>query len=205
MPRHPVLDEIDASLEALVPGTSIEFRGNWLPATRRTYQAASQRGSGSGPFVEVVDLRWRGTLKSAEPIVAVAFLVAATELSWAKSGPPTSSLDVEISLHAYADYSDKRATFASSLGGAFLPGVPVAVPGELRAVCTLGQAAVTTAVVQLLAQTEEVAFLALLLPARFIKVGRKRLWHLREEFASSLPPRVADLLTRRRSGSMTWP
>jgi hypothetical protein len=42
----------------------------------------------------------------------------------------------------------------------------------------------------------------LLLQGRFLKTGRHRLWRMREELASSLPPRIRELLTRRRSGSI---
>jgi hypothetical protein len=70
--------------------------------------------------------------------------------------------------------------------------------------CTLGNNRLTTAHVEPLAQTAEAAFVVLLLPAQSLKIGRHRLWRIREELASSLPLRVRDILTRRRSGSIPW-
>src|SRR5918996_491787 len=101
MRRHPLFDELDASLAALVPNEPVEFVGDWVPTTRRTYETAGQSGTGSGPFVDVIDLRWRGTLACAEPIAGVAFLVTAAELFWSKSRSVASSLEVQVSLHAH--------------------------------------------------------------------------------------------------------
>src|SRR5688572_23387811 len=97
-----------------------------MRSERRTYETASQTGTGSGPFVEVVDLRWGGTLTGTVPIAGIAFLVTTTELFWVKSMPAAATLPVHVSLHAYAGYSPEQATFTAGLGGAVLPGVPVA-------------------------------------------------------------------------------
>ena len=204
MLRHPIFDEFEVSLAGLVPGQAVEFTGGWQPTTRRTYQTASQLGTGSGPFVDVLDFRWQGVLACDVPIVSIAFLLTATECLWAKSAPPSSRMDVEVSLHAYADYLQDRATFATSIGGAFLPGIPVAFNGDPTAVCSLGKTPLTTAHMETLAQTAEAAVVLLMLPAPVIEVGRKRLWRVREGLASSVPPRVRDVLTRRRSGSIPW-
>jgi hypothetical protein len=200
MPQHPLFDELNASLSGLVSSEQVEFVGEWLPAARRTYETARQEGTGCGPFVDVIDLRWRGTLTCSVPIAGIAFLLTATELFWVKSAPAALSQPVDVSLHAYADYSARQATFATSLGGSFLPGVPVSQANNLASSCTLGLSPVTTARVERLAQADNAAFVVLLIPGRFLEVGRHRLWRLREEFASSLPPRARGLLTRRRSG-----
>jgi hypothetical protein len=55
-----------------------------------------------------------------------------------------------------------------------------------------------------LAQAETAAFVVLLIQGRFLKVGRQRLWRIREELASSLPQRLREILTRRRTGSIPW-
>ena len=198
--QHPLFDELDASLDGLVPSAPVEFNGEWLPVARRTYETGRQAGTGCGPFVDVVDLRWRGTLTCSTPIAGVAFLMTATELFWVKSAPAALSQSVDVSLHAYADYSERQATFAAGLGGAILPGVPVSHRGDLASSCTVGASRLTTARVELLAQADHVAFVVLLIQGRFIEVGRHRLWRLREEVASSLPPHLRALLTRRRSG-----
>ena len=202
MRRHPLFDELDASLAGLVPNEPVELVGNWLPTTRRTYETASQSGTGSGPFVDVVDLRWRGTLACSVPIAGVAFLVTAAELFWAKSTPAAASLGVDVSLHAYADYSVKLATFTAGIGGAVLPGIAVPCGVDLRGACTLGHTHLTTGRVEQLAQTAQAALVVLLIQGRFLKIARHRLWRIREELASSLPPHVRHILTRRRSGSI---
>lgn len=204
MLRHPIFDEFDASLAGVVPREPVQFTGGWQSAARRTYQAAGQLGTGRGPFADVLDFRWQGVLTCDVPIVSIAFLVTATECHWAKSAPPVARMDVEVSLHAYADYLQDRATFASSIGGAFLPGIPVAFNGDPVAVCNLRETPLTTARIEPIAHTDEAALVSLILPAPFIEVGRKRLWHVREGLASSVPPRVRDILTRRRSGSVPW-
>ena len=182
----------------------VEFAGNWLPSARRTYQAARQSGTGSAPFVEVVDFKWHGTLNCSMPIAGIAFLATADEVFWAKSVPATVSLSVDVSLHAYADCLPERATFVASMNGAVLPGIPVDCGRDLTAVCELGRPNLTTARVERLAQVDVVAFVVFLMQGRFLKVGRHRLWRVREEIASSLPPRVREILTRRRSGRIRW-
>ncbi|HVH25291.1 MAG TPA: hypothetical protein VM818_00980 [Vicinamibacterales bacterium] len=204
MRRHPIFDELDASLAALVLEEPVELVGNWLPTTRRTYETAQQRGTGSGRFVDVIDRRWRGTLACSQPVAGIAFLVTAAEVFWAKTAPAATGLDVDVSLHAYADYSPKLATFAARLGGAALPGIPVASGVDLTDVCTMRETPLTTARVEQLAQTEEAAIGVLLLHGRLLKIGRHRLWRVREQVASSLSPRAREILTRRRGGSIAW-
>lgn len=202
MQRHPFFDELDASLAGLIPEEPVEFAGDWMRTERRTYETASRTGTGAGPFVDVVDLRWRGTLTCAVPIAGIAFLVTVAEIFWVKSLPAAVTLPVDVSLHAYADYSLKRATFTAGLGGAVLPGVPVACGPDLAGSCSVESRNVTTSRLEQLAHADEAAFAVLLIQGRFLKTGRHRLWHLREELSSSLPPRVRELLTRGRSGSI---
>ena len=204
MRRHPLFDELDTSLAALVPKEPVEFVGSWLTSARRTYEAARQTGTGSGPFVDVVDLRWSGTLTCPAPIVGIAFLVTAAGLFWVKSTPATTVLPVDVSLHAHADYSAEQATFAAGMGGVVLPGVPVVCGSDLERCCTLGPPRFATTQLAQLAEADTAAFVVLLIQARFVKIGRRRLWHLREELASSLPQRVREILTRRRAGTIHW-
>lgn len=169
-----------------------------------TCETGRQSGTGSGPFVDVVDLRWRGILTCPAPIAGIAFLVTAAELFWVKSSRAVVSLPVDVSLHGYADYSAKQATFTAGLGGAVLPGVPVACEADLARSCTLGPACLTTARLEQLAQVDTAAFVVLLIQGRFLKTGRHRLWRLRDELALSLPQRVREILTRRRTGTIRW-
>jgi hypothetical protein len=202
--RHPFFDELDASLAGLIPEEPVELAGEWMRTGRRTYKTSGQAGTGDRPFVDAVDLRWRGTLTGAVPIAGIAFLVTNAELFWVKSMPAAATLPVEVSLHAYADYSLKQATFTAGLGGAVLPGVPVACAPDLAGSCVVEPRLVTTSRLEQLAHAEEAAFAVLLIQGRFLKTGRHRLWRLREELTSSLPQRVREVLTRGRTGSIPW-
>lgn len=53
---------------------------------------------------------------------------------------------------------------------------------------------------QVLVQVKGVAFAVMLLPASSVKVGRNRLWCLRERLAARLRPELRGLLTTGRSG-----
>lgn len=205
MKRHPFFDELDASLAGLIPEEPVECAGEWTQSERRTYQRPGQTGTGSSPFVDVVDQRWRGTLTGAVPIAGIAFLVTNAELFWVKSMPAAATLPVEVSLHAYADYSLKQATLTAGLGGAVLPGVPVACAPDLAGSCAVEPRRVTTSRLEQLAHAEEAAVAVLLIQGRFLKTGRGRLWRLKEELTSSLSPRVREVLTRGRSGSIPNP
>ena len=96
-----------------------------------------------------------------------------------------------------------RATFSARLGGAYLPGVPVPVGSDLASACAIASDAVATGRIVCLAAAGPAAFFVLLLPHRVLKMGRKRLWHVRDEIALSLPETVRGLLTRRRSGTIS--
>jgi len=200
--RHQLFDELDASLAPLIPQEAVEFAGSWSPTARRTYKTENQIGTGSGPFVDVVDRWWRGTLTCPAPIAGIGFLVTASGLFWVKSSPAAATLPVAVSLHAYADYSAEQATFTAEVGGAVLPGVPVACGSDLVQSCTLEPRRLATGRVEQIAQANTAAFAVLLIQGRFLKVGRRRLWRVREELASSLPPRVRELVTRRRASTI---
>lgn len=202
MRSHPLFDELDASLAALGPRIPVELTGEWLPFARRTYQRPSQKGSGDGPFVDVVDLRWRGTLACSAPIAGIAFLVTEGELFWSKSAPAEISMPVDVSLHAYADYSPELASVTASIGHAGLPGTTVPCRKDVAAACTVRQDPLTTFRVEPMAHAGETAFAVLLIEGQYLQVGRHRLWRVRDKLASSLPPHVREILTRGRSGSV---
>jgi hypothetical protein len=200
--RHPLFDEIDASLAAFMPRDPVHVVGRWMSATSRTYQAEEHSGTGTGPFRDVIDTRWEGTLSCPTPMAGIAFMAIGTELLWAKSTPAAPTLPVIVSFHAYAEYSAERATFAAGMGGARLPGVSVACHADVVEDCTLGQTRLSTGCVEELAHVDNVGFFALLMPQQLLKVGRHRLWRVREKFASSLPPQIREILTRRRAGTI---
>jgi len=181
----------------------IELSGAWLPKARRTYEGKGQPGAGSGPFIDVIDWRWQGELACAVPIAGIVFLVTATECYWSKTTPPASPLTVDVSLHAYADCAPDRATFAASINGAGHAGIAVPFGGDPAAACAIGEARMTSGRVGTIAVTEAASFSVLLLPATCLQIGRSRLWRVRNAVARSFPPRVRELLTRRRSGTFS--
>jgi hypothetical protein len=204
--RHPFFDEIEASLAPIVPRDAVTFAGGWLASARRTYATAGQRETESAPFVDVIDLRWRGTLTCQEPVAGLVLLMTDADVFWVKTRPPTLTLSVDISLHAYADYSADRATFTANVGGAVMPGIPVTCGPDLGACCSVAAPCdVITGRPEQLAHTETAALAVLLLQGRLLEVGRKRLWRVRQKLASSLPPVVRGILTQRRTGAVPPP
>jgi hypothetical protein len=205
MLSHPLLDQLDWLLGDRVPPESVEFAGEWRMSSRRTYTSEAQVGSGSGPFTDVIDLRWQGTLTSTCPISGIAFLLTPDNLYWVKAPEVSPTLSVEVSLHAYAGYTVGGATFTGSLAGASLPGVPVPGSEDLAGTCTLGPDVLTTGRVTCLAHVSSAAFFVLPIQRGLLKVGRKRLWRLGDDVASLLPPDVRELLTHRRTGVVRSP
>ena len=205
MANHPLLDQLDITLRDVVPGDPVALTGAWSSLARRTYKSEAQLGTGSGPFADVVDVRWRGTLTGAGPIGGMAFLLTEGNLYWAKAPEISLALAVDISLNAYAQYETGRASFTASMAGAYLPGIPVCVSSDLTKACTVEQGIVRTGRVSCLARANSAALFVLLFPRALLKIGRKRLWRLRDEIASSLAAGVRDLVTRRRTGSVLSP
>ena len=202
MLNHPLLDQLDSSIRSVVPGEVVELAGEWTTSSRQVYRSQAQIGSGSGPFVEVVDVRWRGALTSASPFSGIAFLLTADNLHWVKAPEVSLTLPVDVSLHAYAGDIAVGATFTASLAGGYLPGVRVAGSADLAGTCTLEPQVVSTGRVTRLARTNSAAFFVLLLQHGLLKMGRKRLWRLRDDVATSLPPGIRELLVHRRTGSI---
>jgi hypothetical protein len=200
--NHPLLDQLDSSICDLVPGETVEFGGEWTTSSRQAYKSEAQIGTGSGPFVEVIDFRWRGALTAAGPFSGIALLRTANNLHWAKSPEVSLTLPVDVSLHACAGYTAEGATFTARLAGAFLPGAPVAGSADLAGACALGPNVLITGRVTCLARTNSAGFFVLLIPRGLLKMGRKRLWRLRDDVASSLPPDTRELLVHRRTGSI---
>lgn len=200
VPNHPFLDQLDLSLSGLIPAEPVELRGEWSQASRRTYRSGAQIGTGSGPFVDVVDLRWRGALTCDTAISGIAFLAVADTLYWVKASDASLSLAVGVSLHAYSGYTDQGATFAASLSDTRLPGVPVPGRVDLVEACALEPGVLTTGRVARVARASSAAFFVLLMPRSCLRFGRKRLWRLREELAAALPDAGRQLLTHRRTG-----
>ena len=199
-PRHSVFDALDSSLAEIVSDEPVDFAGDWLTSVRRKYSAARQAGTGLGPFDEVVDLRWCGALTSPVPVAGLAFLATATDVFWSRSAPPSVVQRVELSFHTFAAGEPAGATFTASLGESMLPGAPIAASLSSIRRSVPAPAQIPIGRVVGVARVDRVEFLVLLLPGRLLEVARKRLWHLRDPPASSLPAVVRELLTRRRTG-----
>ena len=195
----PFFQLLDSSLT--IPPEPVEIEGVWSKSSRRVSKSATQLESGSGPFVEVLDFRWTGTLTCSADIAVLAFLATATTIHWVKAPRIASSLPVEVSLHAYAGYTIDRATFASRIADASPPGVPIAATSDLTTACSLGPKRFTSGHVTCLAQASEAAFAFVVFPRSVVKVGRNHLWRVRDDLASLMPPYIRKLLTRGRSGA----
>ena len=192
-------DELNTSLGRVMPCEPVNLDGRWIPVTRRAYQSRSQLGSGSAPFVDVIDYRWKGTMSCSTPIAGVAFMHAGGTVRWSKSQPAMLTMPIDLSLSGYADYMPDRATFGATLGGATLS-APFEHRGELAEAADVRRSALVTARVERIAHVAGATFFVLLLDGRFLQVGRHRLWRVKEDIASSLPPDVRELLTRKRNG-----
>ena len=202
MAKRSLLEALESSLGALGQPHAVRLAGEWTRSSRRTYADQRQDGTASGPFVEVIDLRWQGEFTAVSPVGGLAFLQTADTLFWVKAPQVASTLSVQVSLHAYAEFHQDRATFTGSLAGAALPGVPVSVDNDLATACVIGSSPVETHRILPLARTDSAAMLVLLLDQTLLRMGRKRLWHLRDDLAASLAPNVRELLTRRRTGEL---
>lgn len=196
-------ETLDASLSGLVPAHRVECHGAWSTRPRKTYASASQQVPGVGPYVEVFDARWNGALTSEIGLCAMLFLATAGGIFWVKAPWFATTLGVEITLRAHANYLPHRAELSASVARANLQGGSIAAKGRLEDLCTLGPQVLTTGRVTCLAATSEAEFFALVLPRAVVKVGRTRLWRLRENLAGQLPSTVRELLTRRRAGTIS--
>lgn len=195
------LEEFDFALAKFVPPDVVALEGQWVLSRRRTYQSEESR-PGDGPFVEVLDMTWTGSLVGAKPLAALVVLTGPTAVHWVKSARVATGLPVHLSLHAYADHSPDVATFAASVGDAYLPAVPVAYMGTPTDTCEISTGPIVTGRMSLLASADRADILVLLIQAGLVRVGRNRLWRFRDEYAAMLPPRLREVLTRRRTGTM---
>ncbi len=201
MPEHLLLEQLDSCLGAADPVRDVQLTGQWSSSTRRTYTSDVASRPASAPFTDVVDVRWRGTLASDAPTGALALLLHHGDLHWSRSPVISSSLGVEISLHSYADFQVDRATFASSVDGAWLPGVPISVDGAATDACAINDGVVTIGRVVCLARTTDATLFAILLPGELLKMGRKRIWRVRDAAPFDHVPAVRQLMIHGRTGT----
>lgn len=189
------------ALSDLAPQETLACHGQWSTSSRHVYASTAQLGSGEGPFVEVVDARWSGTLSAPFEFSVIAFLATSGQIFWAKSSTVSTVLPLQVSVTA-GEPAHQTATFTGSAGSASLPAIPIASPRTLEAVCGAQPRLLTTANVARIAETTEGAFFIAALPRPLLKVGRNHLWRIRDELAPRLPPVIRDVLTRRRAGTI---
>jgi hypothetical protein len=146
-------------------------------------------------------LALEGTFESVSPLAGLALLVADQRVHWVKSRPPAARSEVSFSAAGW-EHRARSVSVTGSFHGASLPPVPVEIDEEPPAACVLGELATTVGTPHVVARLNGVAFVVVLLPASAIKVGRNRLWRLREDIAGRLHPEVKGLLTRGRSGQI---
>lgn len=196
------MDEASEYLQGfreVVTAEEVHMSGTWASTIQRRYASATQSGSGEGPYLETINWRWDGTFESASPLDGLALLLVDRRFYWVKSQPARGRPTVSFSAHGWASRSGS-VSVTGSFHGAFLPSVPVEINDEPPTSCVIGETTAKTGTPHVVARIERVAFVVLLLPASVLKVGRNRLWHLREDLASRLNPDLHRLATRGRSG-----
>lgn len=189
------------ALRAVVPGEEIRMHGVWAGKPQRRYASPQQSGTGEGPYIETVDWRWDGAFEGASALTGLAILSLGQRLSWVKSVPPTVRPAVRFAAHGWAGHPGSVSA-TGSFHGAYLPSMPIHISNEPPASCVTGPLEGRTGTPHVVMRLDELVFAVVLLPASAIKVGRNRLWHLREGLASQLPPTLQRLLTRGRSGEV---
>ena len=144
----------------------------------------------------------RTRIQSSSIITGIAMLHTPGGAWWVKASPATMNPAVHVSLHARAGNEAGKATFAAGLHGAVLPAVPVACNDDLTAACTFGSNHAVTGRPHVVAEIDGAAVIVVILQGSVLKVGRNRLWHLREELVSRLPTHLRELLARGRTGNL---
>jgi hypothetical protein len=190
-------------LQEIVGTEEVQMSGAWNVKRQRRYASPTQSGTGEGPFIETFDWRWEGTFLGSSPLVGLALLSSARHTYWAKSAPPGSCPEVCVLVTGWVDASH-QVSATGSFHGSGLPSIPVAIHDEPPVSCIIGASRGSVGIPHVVMRLEPLVFSVLLLPASAIKVGRKRLWHLREKLASGIPPSLRQILTRRRSGQIDW-
>jgi hypothetical protein len=188
-------------LRDVVPANEVRMSGTWSAKTQRRYASREQLGTGEGPYRETVDWKWDGLFESVGTFVGIAIVATEHHLYWVKSGPPVAQAPASVSASAWAG-TPNSVSFSGAFHAAHPPSVPVEIREEPPKACVIGASQTTTCMPHVTAQLGRAAFAVVLLPASAVKVGRNRLWHVRESIASRLSPELQRLLTRGRSGEI---
>jgi hypothetical protein len=109
---------------------------------------------------------------------------------------------IYVSFTSVGAQAPRRATFTARFHRAILPGVPVDVDGDVTVTCHLRTNRIETGRAHLFVEVPGAAFVVLLLPSTVLKVGRNRLWRVRDDLVSALPPELRRVLTKSRTGEL---
>jgi hypothetical protein len=146
---------------------------------------------------------WEGHLRATEPIVAVSFVSTPEGVEWCKSERGRERLDARLYL-AWYDATGRHVRVHWGVGNsqrvartvleepatsalALAPDCMRIESGSLRRIFVLKA-------------TPEVDCWALLVPSRFVGVGRNGLWSLRPKWREGVPAPWLGILTHDRTG-----
>lgn len=198
-----LFEQLQALLPVAIPPIPVVLAGSRSAPVRRVYASPAQYGTGSGPFENVVDAKWSGTVQCEVPVAGIAFMEFNGRTYWAKSAPAAFDQPFSATLTGFQDYSYDRATFSAGLGESWLPGVPVSVTRDLEDRFEVALGPTSTGVPHCICKTPEARFYVVLVQQALARTGRCRLWRLRRPAAALLPPDLQRLFTQRRSGTWT--
>jgi hypothetical protein len=145
---------------------------------------------------------WWGRAHASEPLVAVSLLIGSEGISWCKSerGKPDGQSIRLLLGHHDAEGCDVQVNF--SVGGGQVVSRTFVQSREyipkLLANCT-----VSTASIFNFASVEgsnSITLAVIFLAAADVRMGRNGLWHLRRDFAESVPDAYRQLLSFGRTG-----
>lgn len=175
--------------------------GAWTSVPRRIYDSPSLHGSGVGPYVDAFDVSWDGVFEGEIPLAGIALFRMGGRWQWAKSSPAVARPSVSLKFWGWRGRPEAIHVGASFHGARF-PLPLVNVHAEPSSACKLGEELVVPGVPHVVASIEDIAFAIVVLPGTATRVGRNRLWRLRDQLAPALAPELRALLTHRSCGEL---
>lgn len=199
--RASPVHEYLRDLSEVIPKEVVSICGEWTSQRQLRYAQAGQSGTGAGPFVETELWQWTGTCKAPLPLAGLVIVGREHRFCWAKSAPAAVDVSLSLSVSGWR-HAPSSVSLSASFHGASLGWSPLHLTDEPPLACKLDAATVETGVPHVLTTLDGVVFSVVFLPGASLRVGRNRLWRVREELAARLSAPLADLLTRRRSGQI---
>jgi hypothetical protein len=196
-PADSMLSELQSSLAVLGPAVPVALDGEWFSSHRH-----ARLDSESGPVVDILDMFWRGTLACPIPFACIAFLRAGDIWTWSKSQPASVTHRIELSVHAYTAHLPHRATFACVVAGARLPSLPISYGTDPASEVTIHTIGHMTGQVGRVAVARNLELYVGMIPGSVLRVGRKRVWHFRKQYAATLPTQFRQAFESGRTGTL---